>query len=264
MFKNDLVYDLPEMYQVKVKTTQYQTLSQPAKMLAMDVLYPPNWHPGLRLPAVLFANDFPLSSEYGKCGKSCYPYPSWGRLVAANGLIAVAYDSDYANDLEAVAEHIRSNAADLGIDGDRLGVMGVSSDAALAESFAYQANRDYVKFVVLYYGYLFTPDNLGRDEFNQVGQNLFYAAELPDVKQLRADLPVLIVRCGLDHAGDLESTDHFVTLAQAAGAPVTLIKFDEGSHMFDSSDVSVGDVKAKAIEIIKQTLDFMKTNFKMK
>jgi dienelactone hydrolase len=260
-FENILVYDQPEMYQVTVKTVQYQTLSQPPKMLAMDVYYPPDWQPGLRRPAVLFANDFPLSSELGKCGRTCYSYPSWGRLVAANGLIAVTYDSEQFTDVEAAAEHIRSNGADLGIDEDRLGVMGVSADASLAESFAYQANRDYVKFVVIYYGYLLTPDNLMRDEFNKAGlQGGFYAAELPDVKQLRTDLPILVVRCGRDHSLDLKSTDHFVQLAEEAGVPLTLIRFDEGSHVFDVIDVSFGQVKVKAIEVIKQTLEFMKTH----
>ena len=257
-----LVYDQPEMYQVTVKTVQYQTLSQPPKMLSMDIYYPPGWQPGSRLPAVLFANDFPLRSKFGKCGRTCYTYPSWGRLVAANGLIAVTYDSEQFTDLEAVAEHVRSNGADLGIDGDRLGVMGVSSDAALALSFSYQANRDYVKFVVIYYGYLLTPDNVMRDEFNKAGLEAdFYAAELPDVRQLRTDLPTLIVRCGRDHSLDLISTDHFVQLAQQAGVPLTLIRFDDGRHSFDEKVISVvGQIKVEAIAVIQQTLEFMKAH----
>jgi dienelactone hydrolase len=260
-FENMLVYDQPEMYQVTIRTDQYQTLTQPAKMLPMDIYYPPSWQPGTRLPAILFADAFPLSSELGKCGRLCYTYPSWGRLVAANGLIAVTYDSEQASDLEAVAEHVRANGASLGIDGDHLGVMGVSGDATLAESFAYQPNREYVKFAVIYYGYMLTPDNLSRTAYNQLSlQGGFYAAELPDVKELRTDLPVFLVQCGQDNVLDQISTLHFVQLAKEAGAPLTLIDFPEGQHTFDVKETSVGDVAVKAAEIVKQTLEFMKTH----
>ncbi len=252
---------MPEMYQVKVKTLEFQTLHQAPEMLAMDVYYPPDWQPGAALPAVLMANSFPLTAEFGKCGRNCYSFPSWGRLIAANGLIAITYDSKYPNDLEALAEHVRANAADLGIDGNRLGVMGVSSDAALAESFAYQENRDYVIFGVFYYGYLLTPDNYMRSDINAADEQMGgYYAELPDVKQLRADLPVLVVRCGNDWYLNQQPVDHFVQLAEKAGVPLTLIRFEEGSHVFDTLEASTGQVRVKAIEIVKQTLEFMKAH----
>lgn len=257
-FKNTLVYDLPEMYQVNVKTVQYQPISRPPEMLDMNVYYPPDWQPGSRLPAVIFANDFPLSSEFGKCGADCDQ--SWGRLVAANGLIAVTYATQHVSDIEAVVEHIRANTADLGIDGDHLGIMGASANAHLAGSFAYQENRGYIRFAVFYYSSPLMPDNFRRDELNSILKRFgVYGAELPDVKQLRSDLRVLIVRAGQDSSLNREQIDHFVQLANEAGVPLTLIKFDEGSHLFDGNDVSSGQVKVKAIEIIKQTLEFMKT-----
>jgi dienelactone hydrolase len=258
-FENMLVYDMPEMYQVKIKTFQFQTLHQPPELLTMDVYYPPNWQPGSRLPAVLMANSFPLSAEFGKCGRNCYSYPSWGRLIAANGLIAVTYDTKYANDLEALAKYVRANGVDLGIDGDRLGVMGVSSDAPLAESFAYQEGRDYVKFGVFYYGYLLAPDNFMRDAYNALCYQInCYGAELPDVKQLRVDLPVFVVRCGNDEDFNKEPVDRFAQLATKTGVPLTFVRFDEGSHVFDTLEGSTGQVRVKAAEIVKQTLEFMK------
>ncbi len=57
---------------------------------------------------------------------------------------------------------------------------------------------------------------------------------------------------------NLGSIDHFVQLAEQAGVPLTLVRFDEGSHIFDWSETSSGDVRVKAVEIVKQTLEFMK------
>jgi hypothetical protein len=123
-FTNLLVYDMPEMYQVKIRTVEFQTLHQPVEKLLMDVYYPPDWQPGAPLAAVIMANAFPKGD-----GRNDWALPSWARLIAANGLIGVTYDTKYANDLDAVAEHLRAHAAELGVDGNRLGVMGGSSNA---------------------------------------------------------------------------------------------------------------------------------------
>ena len=253
-FNNLLVYDIPEMYQVKIKTVEYQTLHQPAETLLMDVYYPSDWQPNTSLAAVIMANAFPGD------GRNGWTAPSWARLIAANGLIGVTYDTKYADDLDAVAEHLRAHAADLGVNGDRLGVMGGSSNASLAGNFVYQPNREYVKFAVLYYGYQYTPDNFMRDQLDGWGKEYnFYSAELPDVKQLRTDLPALMVRCGRDSDFNLTTIDHFLQLAKEAGAPVTLIQFDEGSHGFDTKEVTSGSLVDQATQIIQQTLEFIKT-----
>lgn len=258
-FTNLLVVDQPAMYAVSVHTYRYTPIEASTTDLALDVYYPASWTPGQQLPAVLFANDFPMSSELGSCGRLCYSYPSWGRLIAANGLITVIYDSDHPSDMEAVAGFIRTHARDLGIDADRLGVMGVSADASRAEAFALEEGHEYVKFLVLYYGYLMTPDDFRRAEFDQVALDVgFYGTELGSIRQLRQDLPTLAVSCGQDTDLNTKSADHFKTLAEEIGMPLTFVSFENGHHVFDVADPSTADVKDEAVRIVEQTLEFMK------
>lgn len=254
-FVNVLVYELPEMYQVSISTIQYTTVSEPQKTLDMDIFYPLNRQPGESLPAVILANDFALTKypEYGS--RSFDLFQSWGRLIAASGMIAVAYDTLYPDDLQAVVNHIQEHDVELGIDANQLGLWSASSHVMLASSFAFQDNRDYLKFAVFYYGPILTPDNFMREEANQAWG---YGVKLSDATLIPSDLPVFVVKCGRDQSLNKLPIDHFAQLATEAGMPVTLVELEEGSHMFDWSDTSFGEVKAKAEEIVKQTLAFMK------
>lgn len=258
-FTNILVVDQPKMYTVSVRTYRYAPIEESPNALALDLYYPPEWTPDTPLPVVLFANDFPMNSELGQCGRNCYSYPSWGRLIAANGLIAAIYDGDHPTDMEAVAEFIRANATELGIDADRFGVMGVSADASLAEVFAHHSGHEYVRFLIIYYGYLLTPEGFLRDEFDRMALDTgFYGKELGALERLRSDLPTLLVRCGKDDDLNLRSTDRFADIAAESQMPLTLIRFDTGGHVFDVADPNTADVKEEAINIVEQTLDFMK------
>ena len=246
------------MLRVTIKAEEFYTFSDPAEILHMDIFYPPNRPAGTLLPVVIFPNPFPLTAdpEIAPLGRRSYEsFQAYGRMFAANGLAAVAYDTLHVNDLEAVVKHLQDNSARLGIDSSRLGFFSISSWAALASSFAYQENRSYLKFVVFYYGFILTPENAGRKNADDLAvQYRFYGPELPDVTRIRTDLPVLVVRCGKN---DNESTDQFIQDAEAQGAPLTVIRFDEGVHGFDWIGEGSGE---RGIEIIKQTIDFVKTH----
>jgi acetyl esterase/lipase len=179
-------------------------------------------------------------------------------LIAASGLLAVAYDTNNKDDLENIIKHIQQNGADLGIDNNRLGFFSMSSSGGLASNVAFREERKYLKFAVFYYAFIMTPDNFEREvedaACKQVG---CLGAELSDVKQLRTDLPLLVVRLGRDNG--LAQLDHFTEFAKEAGVPLTLLRFDQGIHGFDYfNKTPPGENRDKAIEIIKQTLEFMK------
>jgi hypothetical protein len=57
---------------------------------------------------------------------------------------------------------------------------------------------------------------------------------------------------------NIANVDHFTELATEAGIPPILIKLNEGYHGFDWKKYSFGPTRDKAIEINKQTLEFMK------
>jgi hypothetical protein len=254
-FINALVYDLPEMYDVNVETVLYPTINGTSDTLKMDIFYPPDRKPGELLPAVILVNGFPNNQNWNK--RTWDPLQSWGHLIAASGLIAVTYDTHNKNDLDAVIENIQKKGADLGIDGSKLGLWSASSSSGLASNYAFQEDRKYLKFAVFYYAWIMTPDNFERELIDEsCVQYGCLGSQLPDVKQLRTDLPLLVVRCGQDAPDNNAIVDHFIEVAKKAGVPMTLIRFDEGAHAFDQ--ISSGAAKVKAIKIIKQTLEFMK------
>ena len=58
---------------------------------------------------------------------------SWAQLIAASGVIAIAYTNrEPETDLDALIQHVRENAASLQIDGGRLGVFAASGNVPLA------------------------------------------------------------------------------------------------------------------------------------
>ena len=257
--QNVLVYNSPEMYKVVVETVQYPTVSGSSMSLLMDVFYPAERQPSELQPAVILVNGFPNSGKYK--GRTLDLFQSWGRLIASHGLVAVAFDSQNASDLNAVVDYLQQKGADLGIDSSKLGLWSASSSAGLASSFAFQEGRDYLKFAVFYYPWIMTPDNFMREEENATCFKIgCLSAQLPDVDQLRNDLPVLIVQCGRDTPDNNAVIDHFTQLATEAGVPFTLVKFDEGHHSFDWKTNADGNINNKETEIIKQTLEFMKAH----
>ena len=256
-FTNILVYDSPKMNKVVVETVQFPSLSDQSKTLPMDIFHPPDQQTNELLPAVILVNGFPNSGKYK--GSTLDSFQSWGHLIASYGLIAVAFDSQSASDLDAVVEYIRQKGVDIGIDGNKIGLWAAASSAGLASSFAFQEGREDLKFIVLYYPWIMTPDNYLREEQNAACFKIgCLGAQLPDVEQLRNDLPVLIVRCGRDTPDNIAVIDHFTQLATEAGVPLTLVDFDEGHHSFDQRTVSEGEINSKATEIVQQTLEFMK------
>jgi hypothetical protein len=254
-FENILFYDPPAMYEVDVETVQYPTINGSSETLLMDIFYPPDRQPSQLLPAVILVNGFPYEEKLGS--RTYYPFQSWGRLIASEGLIAVAYDSRNENDLEAVIDHIQQNGADLGIDGNKLGFWSMSAHSGLASNYAFQEDKEFLKFAVFYYAWIMTPDNFERGIQNAIcAQAGCLGSQLPDVKQLRTDLPLLVVRCGQDNSFNISLVDHFIQLATDAGVPLTLINFEKGKHLFDWRTFGVAE--EEPIKIIKQTLEFMK------
>lgn len=261
-FRNALVYGLPDMEKVVVRNVEYRV--HDGAPLTMDIYYPPGAEVDARLPVVIFVMGYmDTSPVIGSPLKDFFPYPAWGRLTAISGLAAIMYQTLQSDDLAAVVKYIRENAEYLNLDEERMGLWSCSGNTVSAVSFAMQKERDYLRFAVFYYGFLLTPDNQFREGINRVcGPRGCYAEELEDVVQLRADLPLLIVRAGLDSVDFInESIDHFVSVALSADIPFTLINYPEGIHGFDIAEWWPDTPHDKSGEIVSQTLAFMRSNF---
>jgi dienelactone hydrolase len=252
-----LALSLPGMDQVVVTHLEYPSAG--GSPLPVDVFYPPDFAEGDPLPVVVFVMGYADWAPYLSAPlKEETQYVSWGRLVATSGLIAITYQTEQHDDLEAVVAWIQENGPLYHMDPRRIGLWSCAANSPTAMSFAMQEGRDLLKFAVFYYGQLLTPDNEYRDGINEMCERAgCYAAELKDVTQLRTGLPLLIVRGGrepmLRYVND--SIDHFLDIALANNVDVTLIEFEEGRHAFEEEMRS----DPRAAEIIKQTLEFMKT-----
>jgi hypothetical protein len=72
--------------------------------------------------------------------------------------------------------------------------------------------------------------------------------------KLRDDLPLLIVRAGLENVPHLNNTiDHFISKAINQNLQIEFINYREGQHGFDAYDDN-----DQSREIIKKTIDFWK------
>lgn len=258
---NQLPVELPGMDDVRVENVvfgEYQ--GQP---LIMDIYYPPDMAQDAHLPVVIMVMGFPDDSESlrtdGHPLKDFGQYLSWGRLMAASGLVAVAYQTMQPEDLASVVAYIQEHGPSLNIDAEQIGLWASFSNVTSALSYAMQEEREILKFVVNYYGPMLTPDN----EFRELTDALCvdadcYGAELTDIPALRSDLPVFIAKAVQDvDAAVNPSIDHFVSLATAEGIPVTLVEHPRGHAGFDLWEHYLEETSP----IIEETLEFMHANF---
>jgi len=220
-----LVYQLPGMDKVIVKNDlTYKTAEDGA--LKMDVYYPPQIEKAARLPVVIFNNgvgilEIPQSRVY----------QDWARLTALSGMIAVNYQSRQPTafeDTNDLIDYLRKNAATLQIDENRIGIWTSSANVRVGLPLAMQ-DRPYIRCAVVYYG-------------------------MAELNVIRQTLPLFVVRAGQDALRLNRAIDAFVQNALMNDLDFQFVNYLEGQHAFD-----ILDDNDRSREIIKQTLDFLKS-----
>ncbi len=256
-----VVYGVPGTERVKARTNlKYTAVDDPN--LLMDVYAPPGLSKGERRPAVLFIHG---SAGAEARAKDWGIFVSWGRLVAASGMVGVTFTHrlgypkplmrESAADVEAAVAYVRANADALGVDGDRLCLAAYSAGGPLL-SPAMRDRPPYVRCLVAFYAFLdvrqspmHTPHEPAEtlERFSPVAQLAAGAGGLA---------PVFVARAGLDQIPTLnDSIDRFVREAVEQNAPVTLFNHPRGVHGFDNQTPD-----ARSREIVRAALEFMKTN----
>ena len=256
----ETVHRVPGMDAVDVATRVYATPGGEA--LTMDVYSPPGIRPGAGPPAVVLIHGGPIP----KIGaKNMGVFRSYGRLLAASGFVAVAFDHrflaperllDAADDVEAAIAHARENADDLGIDRDRLAVWGFSGGGPLL-SVALRGAPPYVRAMLAFYAALdirekhsgaspAITDDVRRD-FSPAWHVGNEAGRTP---------PIFVARAGLDHPFMNATIDRFVAEALAANAEVDVLNHPRGSHAFDilDDDPRSREIIGRAVEFLKMRL----------
>jgi hypothetical protein len=149
---------------------------------------------------------------------------SWGRLIAASGVTAVAY-SNRGIGLPQVAAAVR----DMGFH--RVGLFATSGNAPSALPLLMRDATVRVDSAVLCYPYtLKVPAEAKRFGFATP------ADERPS-SDMAGDIPIFIARAGQDEMPGLNRTlDEFIGGALAANLPVTLVNHSNAPHAFDLFD----------------------------
>jgi tetratricopeptide (TPR) repeat protein len=126
--------------------------------------------------------------------------------------------------------HFRQHAAELHIDASAVILWACSANVRAGLPLAMDPRQTAIKAAVFYYGVT------------------------GEIKEVRPELPILVVRAGLDGAGLNRGIEQLVARATAVNAPLTFINIPGAHHAFD-----VFDNNETSREAISRTLDFMKT-----
>jgi dienelactone hydrolase len=216
--------------------------------LRMDVYRPFGVGPW---PVVVFVHGESDAEEL-RNAKEWGQYTSWGRLVAASGMVGVTFSHRSweglsavprkLGDVEAAVRFVRAHGRSWGADPSRLAVWSCSAGVPVGLSTAI---RWAASCAVAYYGPMDVRP-YGRDPV---------LAKVSPMALLEEGMPLpplLVGRAALDDEELNQSIDAFVNLAWEQQLDVELLDHGEGHHAFDVVD---GDSRSR--EIIEATLEFL-------
>jgi acetyl esterase/lipase len=235
VIKRTVVLELPGMHAVEVRREiPYGDGDGRADGRTFDLYVPPSdVPPSAGAPVVLFVFGFP-HARFAQGLRQMGAYTSWGRLLAASGLAAVAYSyREPVADLAAVIRHLRAHGAGLGVDPSRMAVWSASGNVPTALHLLMTEPPDAFRCAALLYGYMLDVPPAAE----QFG--LGVPARGRSIDDMPRTLPLLVVRAGQDQTPLLNaSLDHFAAAALARNLPITIANHPTGPHAFDLFDDS--------------------------
>ena len=224
--------------------------------LTMDIYAPTDTPDGARLPAVVIVAGYPDPGAKGILGclfKDMGSTTSWARLIAASGMIAVAYTNrEPVEDAHTLLRHVRDHAATLGIDETRIALWASSGNGPLAISLL---TRDVTCAALCY---ACTIDLDGHTEIATASATYHFANPFAgkSMNDLPTNVPLFVARAGQDQVPGLNlALDRFLTAAVTHNLPITLTNHPTGPHAFDLFDDSPA-----TREVVRQVLSFLRSH----
>ncbi|MGH9792204.1 MAG: hypothetical protein ACRD5W_13420, partial [Candidatus Acidiferrales bacterium] len=228
--------------------------------LQADIYIPAGATAADRFPAVILISGGGV--EGGRDWRDAGVYVSYGRLLAASGIVAVPFSKRYArgsegmangeSDFYALIEFLREHADDYNINPDRLAVWAFSAGGRLLGPVL-RDTPQHIRAIVSYYAAMGVPNGSPEERafFEQI-------APLPMLRRNAARVPpILIARAGLDSPGLNEGIDNFILVALADNVEIQVLNHAHGRHGFD-----IIDDNDRSREIIRATLDFLRAHLR--
>jgi acetyl esterase/lipase len=255
-----LVYPAPNIERI-IEKRDLPYKKTPEGDLRLDVYLPRDSR--ATRPVVLFI--------HGGVGRGMHPkdwgiYRSWGRTVAASGLIAVIPNQrlgfparryeEGASDIRQAMEFIRMHASELRAT-DRFCLIAFSGGGPLLAAFLKSPPAD-VQCLVGFYPILDTADTNNAEAEVTEEQRREYSAVAALAGHEAPSIPLLIARAGRDQIpGVKESIEKFSALALEKNANLTLLNHPTGKHGFDflNDDDRSREIIVTAIEFMKRHLE---------
>jgi hypothetical protein len=253
-----VLYQIPGMEKAIIKKDITYTKSTDST-LKMDIYYPPNFDFKKKIPAVVFILGYTDSAQKKLMGQQLRKWSgfiSWCKVIAASNMAAVVYETvDPENDIIALEKYIHTNQDKLMIDMNNLGAFSCSAHSITAISHILNAQSLIFKCAVSYYGIILTKNFQYLAQMDTISMGMgFKTPRLSDPENWNKNVPILIVRAGLDNVPHInEALSVFYEKAIEQNLPVTLINYPDGYHTFDYNN----DNETTRM-IIKNTLEFWK------
>ena len=257
-----VVYRLPGMDEVRVVSNlKYTEVDHPH--LLMDVYIPPDLEPRERRPVVMFIHG---GAGPENKAKDWGIFQSWGRLLAAAGLVAAAFTHRFSpppqsllaeavSDVDSAINYLRSNAESIHANADHIGVCAWSSGGALLRPLLTKKPVS-VRCVLAFYAMLDLQQYAPAGDATALQLFKEFSAITALAEDSATMIPMWIARAGRDEFPMLnDALDRFTARALAVNAPITVINHPSGAHGFDNQNDD-----ARSREIIRSAIEFMRTH----
>lgn len=250
--RKKVLFDLPGTSAVVVRQdVPYAAHGDDA--LTMDLYLPPDTPADAPLPAVIIVAGYSDSGFHRMLNckfKDMGSTTSWARLIAASGMIAIAYTNrEPVEDAHALVRHLRSNESALGVDATRIGLWASSGNGPLAISLL---THDVVCASLCY---PCTLDLDGHTEIATAAATFKFANPTVgmSIEDLPTTVPLFLARAGQDSVPGLNvALDRFLGQAIAHNLNITFTNHPTGLHAFDLFEDS-----AMTREVVRQVLAFL-------